>query len=109
MSKSQFMINENRCAYISKDNKIDKSQSSGKNYFDDNEQMEAAELYRKAVKYYKRFIQSDFSVFSKQNTILDLLIRNEAELALIQNYRIAKYNDKLAESKSLYRKIVRKK
>jgi hypothetical protein len=65
-------------------------------------------LYKKAVKLYERLINSELSVFSSKNTLIDLLPRNEAEFALIQNYRIQKYNEDLEQAKNLYRKIVKK-
>lgn len=65
-------------------------------------------LYKKAVKLYDRLINSEMSVFSQKNTLLDLLVRDESEMALLQNFRIQKYNEDLTQAKNLYRKILKK-
>lgn len=73
-----------------------------------SEQEMKEKLYRKATKIYKMLIQSQFCVFSKDNTIFDLLVKDESELALLTNYRISETNLKLQKAKNLYKNIMKK-
>jgi hypothetical protein len=66
---------------------------------------EKEKLYKKVKKLYDRLIKNQISVFSKNNTIFDLMIRNEEELALITNFRVHQYNDKLKNITKFYKKI----
>lgn len=65
-------------------------------------------LYKKATKIYDRLINSEMSVFSQKNNLIDLLVRDESEFALLQNFRAENYEKKLSTAKSLYRKIIKK-
>jgi hypothetical protein len=62
-------------------------------------------FYRKARKLYDRFIKSQITVFSKNNSVYDLLIRTEEELALITNFRVSQYNEKMKSVTKFYNKL----
>lgn len=63
-------------------------------------------VYRYLTKLYVRLVQNAISSFSSKNTLFDLCVRNEAEFALLSNYRLKCYNDKLKTVKRFYNKIV---
>jgi hypothetical protein len=65
-------------------------------------------LFNKATKLYDKLINSEMSIFSSKNNLMDLLVRNEGEMALLQNYRIQKYEQELAQAKKLYKNLLAK-
>jgi hypothetical protein len=66
---------------------------------------EKEKLYRKIKKIYDRLVKNQISVFSRNNSIFEILIRNEEEMALISNFRISQYNQKLKTVKKFYQKV----
>jgi len=98
---SKFILNyqsENVPAIDAKNNKVEKQPKPVED--------EKEKLYRKVKKIYERLVKNQISVFSKNNTIFDLLVRNEEELALITNYRVSQYNEKMRHVNKFYKKII---
>lgn len=111
MSKSEFTLlsDQNRIKHIDPKTNTFNSKEKETGAYTDLPEDEKEEFYRKARKLFRRFIESEISVFSKKNSIFDLLIHSEEELALLQNWRIQKYNDKLNTSKKFYKNIMKNK
>lgn len=65
-------------------------------------------VFNKLQKTFDKLINSELCVFSNKNTLLDLVVRNEAEMALLQNYRTENYNSNLNKAKRLYKRLIKK-
>ncbi len=101
MLKSTYILKSSKPQYV------DRSGNANHLNQDSTCVNEKEKLYDVVVGVYDKLIQSDFSVFSNKNTIFDLVVKDEGEMALLQNYRISEYNRKLNVAQKLYRKIVK--
>jgi hypothetical protein len=101
MLKSTYILKSSKTQYVDRNGNMNHSNP------DDRCVNEKDKLYDVVVNVYDKLIQSDFSVFSSKNTIFDLIVKDEGEMALLQNYRISEYNRKLNVAQKLYRKIVK--
>jgi hypothetical protein len=98
---SKFILNYQRDDVPAIDAKNNKVEKPPKPTDDEKEK-----LYRKVKKLFDRFVKSQISVFSRNNTIFDLMIRTEEEMALITSYRVKNYNEKLKSVTKFYKKII---
>jgi len=64
-------------------------------------------IYKKIKKIYNRLIKSPISIFSNDNTLSDLIIRDAEEFQLISTYRINKYNKSVKQTEKMFKKIAK--
>ena len=69
---------------------------------------EAQQLYKKANKIYNIIVRGAISVFdTKSFKVVDLLIRDPTEMALVCQHRLTAYNDQINLARRLYRKLIK--
>lgn len=102
--QSRFVLSSNKVGSVDKhlDRVVEKVELPKIDVLTD-----AQKLYKSVQKIYERLIHGSITVFDKSFTVHDMFVRNEAELALIVNYRLAEYNRKIGTAKKLYLKLIR--
>ena len=69
---------------------------------------DAQKFYKSVHKVWDRIVHNSISVFNNTFTIHDMYARDEAEFALLVNYRKVEYDKHLKLAKKLYTKLLSK-